>query len=102
MMVKCASGEELEDSLIFVCHHCGAPVCEQHGWVVSADDAFKDTSTPVSRAAMHCRDCVEAHPRNANRHHYWADPKAQPNPGAWPGPQPGPAPEGQARAAGRT
>jgi hypothetical protein len=58
-----------------VCHHCGMPVCEEHGWVLSADDAFDDTNRPVSRAAMHCRDCAEEYHKGVAKHHGWADPR---------------------------
>jgi hypothetical protein len=75
MSLKCGNGEDIEDHLIFVCHHCGMPLCEEHGWVVSADDAFDDSNIPVSRAAMHCRDCVEEHHRGLAKHHGWADPR---------------------------
>ena len=75
MSVKCGNGEDLADRLIFVCHHCGMPVCEEHGWILSADDAFSESSTPVSRAAMHCRDCVEEYHKGAAKHHRWADPR---------------------------
>lgn len=75
MILKCGNGEDRDDGSIFICHHCGTPVCEEHGWVVSADDAFDDTSTPVRRAAMHCRDCVEEYHRGAGKHHGWTDPR---------------------------
>jgi hypothetical protein len=75
MIVKCGvSGENIEDGSIFVCHHCGMPVCARDGWVVSADNAFDDSSTPVSRAAMHCPGCVEEYHKGAARHHGWEDP----------------------------
>jgi hypothetical protein len=76
---------ESEDHEIFVCHHCGMPVCERHGWVVSADDAFHDppeardegrrtAGKPGPRAAMHCPGCVDKyHPRIADKHHGWVD-----------------------------
>ncbi len=75
MILKCGNGEDREERLIFVCHHCGMPMCEEHGWIVSADDAFDDSNTPVSRAAMHCRDCAEEYHRGVAKHHGWADPK---------------------------
>lgn len=75
MILKCGNGEDREEHLIFVCHHCGMPMCVEHGWIVSADDAFDDSNTPVSRAAMHCRDCVEEYHRGVAKHHGWADPK---------------------------
>jgi len=79
MSVKCGNGENLADRLILVCHHCGMPMCEEHGWILSADDAFDDSNTPVSRAAMHCRDCAEDYHKGAAKHHRWPDPRlAQP------------------------
>jgi hypothetical protein len=75
MMLKCGlGGEEQSDQLIFVCHHCGMPVCDAHGWVVLADDAFDDSHQPVPRAAMHCRDCVEDYHKNAHKQHGWLAP----------------------------
>jgi hypothetical protein len=72
MIVKCGVyGEDRQDRLIFVCHHCGVATCEDHGWVVLADDAFDDSDTPVVRAAMHCPDCYEEHHRGAARQHGW-------------------------------
>lgn len=84
---------ESETRPIFVCHHCGMPVCEEHGWVVLADDAFDDVEKPVSRSAMHCPECTAAyHPRGASKRRGWdvrrprtaagqqAPPTAQPAP----------------------
>lgn len=49
MIIKCGiNGEDQHDSRIFVCHHCGMPVCEEHGWVVASDDAFAGSATAVS------------------------------------------------------
>lgn len=105
MNVKCGiNGESRHVSQIFLCHHCGMPVCEEHGWVVVADDAFADTAVapaappvPVSppmapgqpgpapriaatmpRPAMHCRDCMERFHKRAPKRHGWADPRPQP------------------------
>jgi ribosomal protein L37AE/L43A len=79
MTVKCGvNSENREDALIFVCHHCGMPVCEEHGWVIPADDAFDDSHKPddshkrISRAAMHCRDCAEQYHKSATKRHGWA------------------------------
>ncbi len=62
---------------LYVCHHCGMPVCERDGIVVGADDDFDSSSTPVERAAMHCPSCVEEHHRRAAKRKGWADPKLQ-------------------------
>jgi hypothetical protein len=104
MNVKCGiNGESRHVSQIFLCHHCGMPVCEEHGWVVVVDDAFADTavapSVPagplaapnlpypapvpriaatVPRPAMHCRDCMEQFHKGAPKRHGWADPRPQP------------------------
>jgi hypothetical protein len=94
MTLKCTvdGRPEAADHLISVCHHCGRPLCEEHGWVVSADDAFDesgeepDSRTPQSavakpkhpQPAMHCKQCVdENHPR-AYKHPGWADPRKVP------------------------
>jgi hypothetical protein len=91
MTLKCTVDGRPEDSnhVIFVCHHCGRPVCEQHGLVVSADDAFDDSGDEPDRripqsaahtakrpqAAMHCKQCIEKdHPR-ARSHPGWTDPR---------------------------
>jgi hypothetical protein len=71
--LKCGvhADRESETRPIFVCHHCGMPVCEEHGWVVSADDAFDASEEPVSRSAMHCPECAGYHPRGANKRRGW-------------------------------
>jgi hypothetical protein len=72
--LKCGVHAEREGPTrpIFVCHHCGMPVCEEHGWVVLADDAFDDVEEPVSRSAMHCPECVaEHHPRGVGKRRGW-------------------------------
>ena len=92
MTLKCTvdGGQEGPGHPIFACHHCGKPVCEQHGWVVSADDAFDDSAEDpgrrvpqaippsakrVPQPAMHCKQCVdENHPR-ASKHAGWMDPR---------------------------
>ncbi|GAA2632947.1 hypothetical protein GCM10010399_76650 [Dactylosporangium fulvum] len=49
MNVNCGiNGESRHVSQIFLCHHCGMPVCEEHGWVVVADDAFADSAAAPS------------------------------------------------------
>ena len=67
MSVTCGVNSEAEtaDHPIFTCHHCGMPVCEQHGWVVTADDAFDDGGGLRSRGTrghqqLHvaCRDAL--------------------------------------------
>jgi len=72
--LKCGVHAERESETrpIFVCHHCGMPVCEEHGWVVLTDDAFDGVDEPVSRTAMHCPECVAAyHPRGASKRRGW-------------------------------
>ena len=79
MSVTCGVNGESEtpEHPMFACHHCGMPVCEQHGWVVTADGAFADegdATTKVPRAAMHCPGCAaEFHHNRAGRHHGWTD-----------------------------
>jgi hypothetical protein len=44
VIIKCGIyDEELSDTSFFICHHCGMPVCEKHGWVVASDEAFAAT-----------------------------------------------------------
>jgi hypothetical protein len=72
--LKCGvhAERESENRPIFVCHHCGMPVCEEHGWVIVVDDAFDDVEGPVSRSAMHCPECTaEYHPRGVSKRHGW-------------------------------
>lgn len=97
MSVTCGvnSEDETAGHPMFTCHHCGMPVCEQHGWVVTADDAFDDgsgqrsrdtrdkrsrdtgdTRTAVSRAAMHCPKCVDDFHKGLDRHRQWEDPRS--------------------------
>jgi hypothetical protein len=105
--LKCGvhAERETETRPIFVCHHCGMPVCEDHGWVVVADDAFDEVEEPVSRSAMHCPECAaEFHPRSASKRRGWAanrlrataghETPPQPYPQEQP-PQPPPAPQEQ-------
>jgi hypothetical protein len=91
MTLKCTvdGRPEALDHVIFVCHHCGRPVCEQHGLVVSADGAFDESGEEPDRrmpqsaahtvrhpqAAMHCKQCVEKHYPKARAHPGWADPR---------------------------
>ena len=118
MTLKCTVDGRPEgpDHVISVCHHCGRPLCEEHGLVISADDAFDDSGEEPDRRtaqsgtsavkrpqpAMHCKQCLdESHPR-ARWHYGWADPReAQRTPQAqaqaWP--QPG---QQQVRATGRS
>lgn len=96
MTLKCTVDgrpEEAPNHVIFVCHHCGRPVCEQHGLVVLADDAFDESGeepdrTPQSaaptvrhpQAAMHCKQCVEKNHPKARAHPGWVDPREAPRP----------------------
>ena len=92
MTLKCTvdGRQEARDHVIFACHHCGKPVCEGHGWVVSADPAFDDSAEDVGRRvpqpamqsprrvpqpAMHCKQCVDEHHPRAAKHAKWADPR---------------------------
>lgn len=71
--LKCGVHADLESETrpIFVCHHCGMPVCEEHGWVMLTDDAFDESGEPMPRSAMHCPDCAAYHPRSASKRHGW-------------------------------
>jgi hypothetical protein len=92
MTLKCTVDGRAESlgHLISVCHHCGKPICEQHGWVVSADEAFDDSAKESSKRvqqsavqsakrvpqpAMHCKQCVDDQHKGASKHPGWADPK---------------------------
>ena len=58
MKVKCTERgeEEAPGRPILVCHHCGKPICAEHAWEVTRDEAFAGTaSEPVS--AVHCAEC---------------------------------------------
>jgi hypothetical protein len=108
--LKCGVHAESESDTrpIFVCHHCGMPVCEEHGWVVVADDAFDPEEEPVPRSAMHCPECItEYHPRGASKRRGWTVSRpraaadlaarviAQPGPQQQPGSQQQPGPQQQ-------
>jgi hypothetical protein len=69
--LKCMNGEDIKDDAILVCHHCGMPVCQQHGWTVATDDAFGDSNTPISRISMHCRECMEEYHKGLVRQRGW-------------------------------
>lgn len=90
MTVTCGVNSEAETGVhpMYVCHHCGMPVCEQHGWVVTVDDAFgdgssqrsrdaTDISTLAPRAAMHCPKCADEFHKGTDRHHGWTDSRPQ-------------------------
>jgi hypothetical protein len=47
---------------LFLCHHCGMPVCLQHGKIIGSDDGFAASEKADYRAAMHCPTCVRDHP----------------------------------------
>jgi hypothetical protein len=96
MTLKCTVDGRAEDlnHVIFVCHHCGRPVCEQHGLVVPADDAFAASGEEPDRrtlqsaaqavkhpqAAMHCKQCAEKEHRGVRAHPGWTDPRTVPRP----------------------
>lgn len=82
MRITCgANGEDLDERQTSVCHHCGMPVCEKHGWVVASDDAFAGWAGPLPGAAplpdevpaMHCRTCVEKFHPGATKRRGWTD-----------------------------
>jgi|HubBroStandDraft_5_1064220.scaffolds.fasta_scaffold295632_2 hypothetical protein len=76
MDVICGVNGELwtPERPLYVCHHCGMPVCERDGVVVGADDAF-DPSDGAGRAAMHCPSCADEYHRRAAKRQGWPDPK---------------------------
>lgn len=65
MKLKCAQRGDMESesNRIFLCHHCGKPVCEEHGELVEDDGAFADSDFPLSISAMHCPECAGHHGR---------------------------------------
>jgi hypothetical protein len=69
------NGESWQEAELFLCHHCGMPVCARDGVTIAADDAFDVSQEPVSRAAMHCPSCADEYHRGAARYHGWTDPK---------------------------
>ena len=90
MTLKCTvdgSPEYPGHLVIYACHHCGKPVCEQHGWVVSADDGFDDSPEDqgrrvpqaarlvkrVPQPAMHCKQCADKDHPKASKHPRWVD-----------------------------
>jgi hypothetical protein len=97
MALTCAVNGEPETRVhpIFVCHHCGKPVCADHGWVVPADYAFEDSGEDageslwhrvfhwrewrrkrVPQSAMHCAECQKEHHKTEYAHNGWEAPKA--------------------------
>ena len=68
MILKCAERGEVESETqpIFVCHHCGMPVCGTCGTVLDDDD-FDDSEEPLGRAAVHCTTHARYHYRREGR-----------------------------------
>lgn len=64
MNVSCGVNGEpwTAENPLYLCHHCGMPVCLQHGRVIGADDAFAASDKLDHRPAMHCPTCVRDHP----------------------------------------
>lgn len=96
MTLTCAvNGEqETRDHPMFVCHHCGKPVCADHGWVVPADYAFDDSDEDsekplwqrvlhwrewrkkrVPQSAMHCAECQKKYHKTEYAHNGWEEPR---------------------------
>lgn len=78
MNVSCGVNGEpwTAENPLYLCHHCGMPVCLQHGRVIGADDAFAASDKLDHRPAMHCPTCIRDHP--GGRRAYsgsWLDPK---------------------------
>lgn len=69
MNLKCAQRGDMESESnpIHLCHHCGKPVCAEHGTMVLADDAFADSDSPLPRFAMHCPECARHHNKGDGR-----------------------------------
>jgi hypothetical protein len=64
------------DTPLYVCHHCGMPVCAKDGVTIAADEAFDASDAPMTRAAMHCPGCANEYHRGARRYTGWVDPRA--------------------------
>jgi hypothetical protein len=113
-MLKCSWDGERESSALpmYACHHCGKPVCQDHGWVVSADGAFNEftgekSPKRIPQPAMHCEECLKKDHKGArNKHHKWIstqeeararalEARAAQTPRAIQAPQPGPPQPGQ-------
>ena len=73
MKVSCGVNGEpwTVENPLYLCHHCGMPVCLRHGRIIGSDDAFgapekleyRAAIEKVDyRAAMHCPTCVRDHP----------------------------------------
>jgi hypothetical protein len=65
-----------KENPLFVCHHCGMPVCLRDGLTHPSDEDFDGSDEPVYRAAMHCPGCARGH--SGSRRMYsggWVDPK---------------------------
>jgi hypothetical protein len=79
MNVACGVNNEpwTEENPLFLCHHCGMPVCLKDGVTVGSDGAFDAAEEPVQRAAMHCPGCARTHHRSDRSWtNGWIDPKA--------------------------
>lgn len=96
MVLTCAVNGEPEAPThpIFICHHCGKPVCADHGWAVLTDYAFDDSAEDSSRRfcqrimhvrewrrkrvpqrAVHCDECRREHHQGEYAETGWASPK---------------------------
>ncbi len=69
MILKCAQHgeEESASNPIYLCHHCGKPVCRQHGSLLADDDDFAPSDGPLTSSAMHCPECIRHHSRREGR-----------------------------------
>jgi hypothetical protein len=74
MKLKCAQRGDMESesNRIFLCHHCGKPVCQEHSVKVDDDGAFADPGFPPSIAAVHCPDCARQHHGRGDGWREWA------------------------------
>lgn len=51
---------EGEGEAVFVCHHCGKPLCQRHSRIF-ADDAFPVADQSNGSLAVHCSSCKREH-----------------------------------------
>ena len=78
MKVSCGVNGEpwTDENPLFLCHHCGMPVCLRHGKIIGSDEVFAPTEKADYRAAMHCPTCARDHPGGKKAYSgSWIDPR---------------------------
>jgi hypothetical protein len=65
-----------DENPLFLCHHCGMPVCLRHGKIIGSDEVFAASEEADYRAAMHCPTCARDHPGGKRAYSgSWIDPR---------------------------